>query len=170
MSVAKRPQRQNHIVKGQEMKTTTKTQINAPASTVFLWLDDNDRLKQWVPNLTVDEVIVDTPEKIGTRFRQVFQENGRKMEMMGEITAYVENKHMRVYMSGKMFNLDVEYILTAVSEAQTDVTQNTQIQFKGFLKILAPLMFLMSKISSKDPQADAHAKLKAMAEAEYQAG
>ena len=45
------------------MKTQTRTRINAPASTVFLWLDDTQRLKQWVPNLAVDEVITDTPEK-----------------------------------------------------------------------------------------------------------
>ena len=151
------------------MKTQTRTRINAPASTVFLWLDDTQRLKQWVPNLAVDEVITDTPEKVGSQFRQVFLENGREMEMTGEITAFVENEQMRVNMAGKMFNLDVEYILTAVSDAQTDVTQNTQIQFKGLMKIFAPLMILASKFSSKDPQADAHAKLKAMAEAEHQA-
>ena len=151
------------------MKTQTTTRINAPTSTIFLWLDDTHRLKQWVPNLAVDEIISDTPEKIGSRFRQVFVENGREMEMTGEITAFVENEQMRVNMAGKMFNLDVEYILTAVSDAQTDVTQNTQIQFKGLMKIFAPFMILASKFSSKDPQADAHAKLKAMAETEYQA-
>ena len=153
------------------MKSQTITRINSPASTVFLWLKDNNRLKKWVPNLAEDEPISDTPEKIGSTFRQVFLENDREMEMMGEITAFVENEHMRVNMMGKMFNLDVEYILTAVSKTQTDVTQNTKIQLKGFGKLLTPIMFLTSKFSSKfsskDPQADAHEKLKAMAESEY---
>lgn len=149
------------------MKSQTITRINAPDSTVFLWLEDNNRLKKWVPNLAEDEPISDTPEKIGSTFRQVFLENDREMEMMGEITAFVENEHMRVNMTGKMFNLDVEYILTAVSKTQTDVTQNTKIQLKGFGKLLTPIMFLTSKFSSKDPQADAHEKLKAMAESEY---
>ena len=149
------------------MKSQTITRINAPDSTVFLWLEDNNRLKKWVPNLAEDEPISDTPEKIGSTFRQVFLENDREMEMMGEITAFVENEHMRVNMTGKMFNLDMEYILTAVSKTQTDVTQNTKIQLKGFGKLLTPIMFLTSKFSSKDPQADAHEKLKAMAESEY---
>ncbi len=151
------------------MKTSTATRINAPAATIFLWLEDKDRLQKWVPNLAEDEVILDTPEKIGSRFRQVFLEKGREMEMTGEITAYEENARMRVFMTGQMFNLDVDYVLTAVSDAQTDVRQDTDIAFKGFLKLFAPLMILMSKLSSQDPQADAHAKLKAMAEAEYQA-
>jgi len=151
------------------MRTTTTTQMDAPAATIFLWLEDNTRLKQWVPNLAEDKPIIETPNKIGSTFRQVFIERGREMVMTGEITAYRENEQMRVHMTGDMFNLDVDYILTALSGSQTEVTQHTQIQFKGFLKILAPVMFVMSKLSSKDPQAEAHAKLKVMAEAEFQA-
>lgn len=152
------------------MKTTTTTIIDAPAATVFLWLEDNDRLQQWVPNLIEDEVLVETPEKVGSRFRQVFVENDRKMEMIGEITAYVENERMRVDITGDMFDLDVDYFLTQLADHQTELTQDTQIRFKGIMKWLTPIFSLMSKFSSKDPQGDAHAKLKAMAEAEYQQG
>ena len=91
------------------------------------------------------------------------------MEMTGEITAYVENKRMRVTMIGDMFELDVDYILNSLTDNQTEVTQESQINFKGFIKLFSPLFILMSKISSKDPQAEAHATLKAMAESEYQA-
>ena len=149
------------------MKTTMTTRIDAPAEIVFLWIHENERLKQWIPNLIEDEPLLDTPEKVGSRFRQVFLENGKQMEMTGEITAYVENERLRAMMSGDMFDLDVDYSLKALSDTQTDLTQETEIKFKGFLKLLAPLMLLMSKLSSKDPQAEAHAKLKAMAEAEY---
>ena len=149
------------------MKTTMTTRIDAPAEIVFLWIHENERLKQWIPNLIEDEPLLDTPEKVGSRFRQVFLENGKQMEMTGEITAYVENERLRAMMSGDMFDLDVDYTLKALSDTQTDVTQETEIKFKGFLKLFAPLMLLMSKLSSKDPQAEAHAKLKAMAEAEY---
>ena len=89
------------------------------------------------------------------------------MEMGGEITAFEENERMRVYMKNKMFELDVDYHLKALSETQTEVTQHTKIYVKGFMKLLFPLMGLMSKMSKKDPQADAHAKLKELVEAEY---
>jgi len=149
------------------MKTSTTTIMDAPAATIFLWLEDNERLRKWVPNLVEDEPLLDTPENVGSRFRQVFLENGKKMEMIGEITAYVENERLRVMIIGDMFELDVDYILKALSESQTEVTQHSQIKFNGLFKLFAPLMFLMSKFSSKDPQADAHQTLKAMAEAEY---
>ena len=144
------------------------TIIDAPAEIVFLWLEDSDRLKQWIPNLVEDESIVETPQKIGSKFRQVFVEKGRTMEMTGEITDYVENGCLRVIMTGDMFGLDVGYRLKSLSDGQTEVTQDTQIKFKGFSKFVAPIFMLLSKLSSKNPQAQAHAKLKEMAEQEYQ--
>jgi len=150
------------------MKTSKTTQIDAPAATVFLWLEDDDRLKKWVPNIVEDEPLLETPEKVGSKFRQVFLENGRRMEMIGEITEFVENERLRVYITGKMFDLDVDYILEPLSDTQTQLTQDSEIKFKGFMMLFAPIMFLMSKFSSNDPQAAAHEKLKEMAEAEYQ--
>lgn len=150
------------------MKTSKTTLIDAPAATVFLWLDDNERLKKWVPNIVEDEPLLETPEKVGSKFRQVFLENGKHMEMIGEITEYVENKRLRVYITGKMFDLDVDYILAPTSETRTELTQDSEIKFKGFMVLFAPIMLLMSKLSSNDPQAAAHEKLKAMAEEEYQ--
>lgn len=152
------------------MKTSTTTVIDAPANIVFLWLEDNERICQWVPNLVEDEALVETPEKVGSKFRQVFLERGKHMDMIGEITAYSENKRMRVFMSGDMFDLDVDYVLNSLSPEQTEVTQDTSIKFKGALKFLAPLMLVMSKFSKTDPQAEAHAKLKELAEAEFQKG
>jgi uncharacterized protein YndB with AHSA1/START domain len=151
------------------MKTSTTTLIDAPASTIFLWLEDNQRLKQWVPNLVEDEPLIETPERVGSCFRQVFVEKGREMEMEGEITAYVPNERMRVMMTGAMFNLDVDYKLRALSETRTEVMQDTEIAFKGVLKLMTPIMWLTSKLSSKDPQAEAHARLKEKAEGEFNA-
>lgn len=151
------------------MRTSKTTIIDAPAHIVFPWLEDNERLGQWIPNLVEDVAILDTPEKVGSTFRQVFLERGKRMEMTGEITAYTENERMRVFMTGDMFNLDVDYILTAASPTQTEVRQDSAIKMKGFLRLLTPLFGLMSKLSKTDPQEQAHAKLKELAEAEYQA-
>jgi len=150
------------------MKTSMTTVIDAPAAIVFLYLEDNERIKKWVPNLIEDEAITETPDKVGSEFRQVFLEGGKEMEMTGVITEYTENERIRIDMTGKMFDLDVDYILKALSATQTEVTQDTEIKMKGFMKVMTPIMLLMSKLSSKNPQADAHAKLKELAEAEFQ--
>lgn len=149
------------------MKTSKTTLIEAPANIVFPWLEDDERLAQWIPNLIEDTTLTETPEKTGSTFRQVFLERGKKMEMTGEITAYTENERMRVFMTGDMFNLDVDYILMALSPTRTEVTQDTEIKMKGAAKLFTPLMWLMSKLSKNDPQAEAHNKLKVLAEEEY---
>jgi len=71
------------------------------------------------------------------------------MEMTGVITEYTENERIRIDMTGKMFDLDVDYILKALSATQTEVTQDTEIKMKGFMKIMTPIMLLISKLSSK---------------------
>lgn len=152
------------------MKTSKTTVINAPTNIVFPWLDDDERIRQWVPNIVEDEVIIDTPEKVGSKFRQVFLERGKRMEMIGEIMEYTENERMRVDMAGEMFSLDVDYWLKSLSPGKTELTQNSTIKFKGVFKLFVPIMILVSKFSKIDAQDEAHAKLKELAEAEYQAG
>ena len=149
------------------MKSTTVTVIDAPATNVFVWLEDTDKMKQWLPNLVEDTPLTETPDKIGSRFKQVYHERGKDMEMIGEVTEYSENERMRAFITADMFDLDVDYHLKALSSAHTELTQYTEIKFKGLIKIMSPLMLLMSKFSSKDPTAEAHATLKALCEAEY---
>jgi len=149
------------------MQTTSKITVNAPASMVFLWLEDNDRLMKWVPNLVEDEAIVETPEKVGSKFRQVFDERGKKMEMVGEITEYIENERMRVAMVGNMFDLDLDYTFVEEDAAKTHLTQITRIKFKGFIKLLTPLFALMSLFGGSKAQDAALNTMKEMAEAEH---
>ncbi len=151
------------------MKTITTTIIDAPREIVFLWLDDAERLKQWIPTLVEDEPLTETADKVGSTFKQVYLERGKTMELIGTVTAYTENEHMRADISGKMFDLDIDYVLKALSETQTELTQSTSISFKGGMKFIAPVFGLLAKFSSKDPQGEAHARLKEMAERDYQA-
>ena len=152
------------------MKANSKLTINVPAKTVFLWLEDADRLRQWVPNIIEDEVLIDTPDKVGSKFRQVYLENGKKMEMIGEIKEYTQDKSMRVDILGDMFDLDVAYTVTETGHAQSELTQNTHIKFKGILKLFGPIFGLLAMFKSKSPQDESLAKLKVMAEAEHNKG
>lgn len=152
------------------MKANSKLTINAPAKTVFLWLEDAERLRKWVPNIVEDEALVETPDKVGSKFRQVYLENGKRMEMIGEITEYTQDKSMRVDILGDMFDLDVAYTVTEIGPAQSELTQNTHIKFKGVMKLFSPIFSLISMFKSGSPQDESLAKLKTMAEAEYNEG
>ena len=74
------------------MKNSYSLEIEATPERVFRLLNNPDLAMKWVPNLVEDEVIVETPDNIGTTFRQVFVERGTTMEMTGEITEYKDNE------------------------------------------------------------------------------
>ena len=88
--------------------------------------------------------------------------------MTGEITEYIEGKLLRANITGDMFGMDVSYRLNSLSDMQTEMTQQTQIKFNGFMKFIAPIFLFLAKLSSNNPQAKAHATLKEMAQREYQ--
>ena len=59
------------------MKNTYTLEIAAPPERVFNWIYDGDRLLQWLPNLVENEVLRAERNGIGSRFRQIYVENGR---------------------------------------------------------------------------------------------
>ncbi|NNC38000.1 MAG: hypothetical protein EX271_11295 [Acidimicrobiales bacterium] len=149
------------------MKSNATVTINAPADMVFLWLEDNDRLKKWVPNIVEDETILDTPDKVGSKFRQVYLERGKEMEMFGELTEYIENERMRLDITGDMFDMDLIYILTPQGPETSQLEQNTTIKFKGLMKFLSPIFSVMAKLGGDKATKVSLDRLKQMAEAEH---
>lgn len=146
------------------MKTTYTTEINAPPSDVFYFLEDGERLKEWLPNLIEHEDLEITEEKVGSTARQVFLENGQRMEMTGKTTAYEANKRLAAECCGKSFDLTVDYKLEDL-DGSTRVTQDSELRFKGFLKLIGPMMLLFTKKSAQKTMDETYDKLRALAEA-----
>jgi len=145
------------------MQTTYSIVIDAEPSQVFYWLDDPERLKQWVPNLIENENLKVTEDKVGSTFRQVYDEHGRHMEMHGVVSAYETNRRLACEIEGDSFDLSLGYRLDDLGK-QTRLTQDCTIRFKGSFKIIAFLMGPFIKKSSKKQLEGCFAKLKALAE------
>lgn len=143
------------------MNTTFTTSIDAPPAKVFKWIYDKDLNLQWLPNLIEAEVLQACPGGVGSTFRQVYLENGRRMEMTGTVTAYEQDRYLACAISSSAFDLNVDYRLEDRS-GRTHLTQNSDIRFKGFaMKLFGALLKpLMRKMTVKN-YADAFAKLKA---------
>jgi hypothetical protein len=77
---------------------------------------------------------------------------------------------MRVDIKGDMFDLDVAYTVNETGPAQSELTQNTIIKFKGIMKLFSPVFSLISMFKSGSPQDESLAKLKDFAEAEHGSG
>ena len=146
------------------MKNTYAIEIDAPPADVFYFLEDGERLKDWLPNLVEHEDLEITENKVGSTARQVFLEGGRRMEMIGTTTAFEANRRLAAEVSGDAFDLMVDYELEDL-DGRTRVRQDSELRFKGFLRFVGPIMIFFTKKSAEKHLAETFGKLKVLAEA-----
>jgi uncharacterized protein YndB with AHSA1/START domain len=145
------------------MKNQICIDINASPERVFPWIDDPEKLRAWLPTLVENEIVQRTDNRVGSTFRQVYLERGRRMEMHGTVTAYELNKRLSCQIRGAAFDLEVDYQLDDLG-GRTRLTQDSRIRTKGIFRIIGVLLGpMMRKASSKQAESS-FLKLKDLAE------
>ena len=129
------------------MHTQGSVEIDRPIDEVY-WLTV-DNVAEWSKIVVEDETLVQTPEMIGSTFRTVTFDRGQRMEFEGTITKFEPPKIHAVEMTGKMFDLEVEYLFEDLG-SRTRVTQNSIVHPKGGMKIFFALLGWAMKKSSCD--------------------
>ena len=94
---------------------------------------------EWQSNISRTEILHETPNMIGTTFRETIEENGRGVEMQGVVTDYRENQVLAMHLSGKYNVVDVEWLIEEIEE-HTRVTLHSNIRFRSFVIVLSILM------------------------------
>jgi len=128
------------------VKVVNSIEINAMPERVFYWLEEPDRAMQWMTSVTRSEIIKETPNRVGTTFREYVEEEGHGIEMHGVITEFVSNERFAVHLESKLNSVDVSFSLEGKS-GKTQLTQNAELRFKGMLKVLS--VFLRASIKKK---------------------
>jgi uncharacterized protein YndB with AHSA1/START domain len=117
------------------MKISHVIEINSSLKDVFYWLEDPNRAKQWMTSVTKTKIIKETPNKVGTTFTETIEENGRELEMRGEIIDFIPGKKIAFHLESNIHNVKVNFTLQEIEDG-TILTQNANIHFKGLLKIM----------------------------------
>ncbi len=121
------------------MKITNTIEISSPPEKVFLYLKDPNRAMEWMTSVSKGEILKETPNMVGTTFRETIEENGRGTEMDGVITDYVANRKIAFHLSGKFNIVDVEYCLEQLGGI-TRLSQEANIRFKSFFKVTSIIL------------------------------
>ncbi len=100
----------------------------APES-VFPWIADPGKAMRWQKNVKGGEIIVSTPDMVGTTFTETIEENGRSLDMRGEITEYARNSRISFHLESRIHVVDVSYCVDAV-DGQTRVSVLASIGWK----------------------------------------
>jgi len=121
------------------MKLSYTIDINSTLEKVWYWLGTPERAMVWQTGVSKTEILQQTPNMIGTTFRETIEENGRGVEMQGVVTDYRENQLIAMHLSSKFHVVDVEWRLEEIEE-RTRLTLSSNIHFKSFIRVLSILM------------------------------
>jgi len=132
------------------MKISYSIDIISGVEKVWSWLGTPERAMVWQTSVTETEIINQTPDMIGTTYRETITENGKSTDMYGEVTDYKEHQLLAMSSSGQYNSVDVEWQLEEI-QSGTRLVFNADIRFKSFLGIISLLLrpVFIKKISAQ---------------------
>jgi len=133
------------------MKSQASVEIDRPIDEVFRLTVDH--VAEWSIVVVEDEVLDQTPDRVGSTFRTVTEDHGRRMEFDGVVTRHEPPRNSAVQMTGKHFDIEADYRFDDLGGGRTRVTQSSTVNGKGLLSLAFTLFgWLMSKSSCKAAQ------------------
>ncbi|EMI15706.1 polyketide cyclase/dehydrase, partial [Rhodopirellula maiorica SM1] len=113
------------------MQNTTSILIDRNIDDVYRLTHQN--VAEWSIIVVEDVVIEEKPGGVGTKFRTVTEDHGKRMEFAGVVTR-CEPPHVHaVHLTGTMFDIDAEYVFDDLN-GRTRVTQRATVTGKGFFR------------------------------------
>lgn len=109
--------------------------ISSPPEVVFPWIAEPEKAMQWQKNVKGGEIIIETPEIIGTTFTEIIEEDGNALEMQGMITEYKPNQLIGFHVKSRIHEFDVRYLVEEAQQA-TKLSIELDIKWKFPMNIL----------------------------------
>ncbi len=144
------------------MNNEASIEIDRPIDQVFKYT--NEHVDEWSIIVVEDEVLEDKNNGgVGTKFRVVTEDRGKKMEFQGVTTHWEPPKLSEVHMVGDYFDIIAEYRFEDLG-GRTRVTVCSSVKGKGFTSVMFFLFGWLMKKSSCDAQSKELESLKSHAE------
>lgn len=125
------------------MKSNASVDIARDPETVFKFAIEH--VPEWSSVVVSDELVNDVNNNSpGTTFKVVTEDKGKRMEFDGEVLVNDPPSKHRSIMKGEYFDMDVTYLFEEVN-GKTRVSQEADVQPKGFLKVVFFLIGWMMK-------------------------
>lgn len=136
------------------MRNQGSVEIDRPIDEVFRLTIEH--VADWSIIVVEDQVIDETPGGVGTTFRTVTEENGKRMEFQGIVTHHDPPHASAIHLAGASFDIEVQYTFEDLS-GRTRVTQASNVTGKGIMKgFLLLFGWLMKKSNCKATEKELH--------------
>ncbi|MCG3166178.1 MAG: hypothetical protein POELPBGB_01954 [Bacteroidia bacterium] len=104
--------------------------VNAPVSTTFAVFNDTANMRKWMDNFKRIENISGAENEVGSKWKLVYDENGRDLVMTETITAFEQDKLFAFNMEDEYFKMDIE-IRFEEKDGKTIITQTDKGEGKN---------------------------------------
>lgn len=121
------------------MRITLAVELFCKPEEVFPWIAEPEKAMRWQKGVKGGEIIKETPEKIGTTFREEMEENGNRLVMYGEITNYIQDNLISFHLESKIHRVDISYSI-AGNDNQSIFTVDATIHWKFPMNIISVIM------------------------------
>jgi hypothetical protein len=129
------------------MKTQASVEVERPINEVFEYTNKN--VAEWSITVVENEPIDEKPEGVGSTFRCVTEDHGRRMEFQGVVTRDEPPNVRAIHLVGQHFDIDAEYLFDDLG-GKTRVTLRSSVTPKGLFKVFFFLFgWMMNKSACK---------------------
>jgi carbon monoxide dehydrogenase subunit G len=131
------------------MKMAMSMVIDCTPRELWPWLDDPEKLKQWMKGVLEVRSTSPGPRRKGSTAVCVIQEGGRPVEYRETFLEYEPERHLKLRMEGgrmKTIVIDVEYTLEELGRG-TRLDYGFACELPGpMLKLFGPLMQVFARM------------------------
>ena len=121
------------------MEITSLIDIKSTPEVVFGWLENPQKAMEWMTSVSGGEILHDTPERVGTTFREVVEDESGAIEMRGMITGFEPDKSIAFHLESRVNIVDVEYRVEKIDE-ETRLMYRAKIKWKFPVNIISIFM------------------------------
>ena len=115
-----------------ENKYSVEIDINKPLPEIFKKFNDQNSIREWIPEITSIESIDEKPGVIGSQYRIIMENNGQKMTKKEKILAFVENQKVTQYFDAEGVIKTDDYTFTSQGQ-KTKVVLTATYQGKSYI-------------------------------------
>ncbi len=123
------------------MKVISKIIIEKPVQEVWDYFDNPNNMTKWLSGLQSFEHLSGVQGEVGAKARHTYENNGKTIELIEEITSRVPMKELKGTLTHQMMESTMDNQFEDLGEGRTMLTATVHTRFKSLVaKILSPFM------------------------------
>lgn len=132
-----------------EVEYTTEVEINKPVNEVFADFENVELMKTWMPEVKSIDVLEEKPEKVGSTYKIVVENQGRMIAMTEKVLAYEANKRISFHFDAENMLKTDDYIFTSEGNKTKIVQESICTSDSYIMRCLFPYFKSVLKSTSQ---------------------